>query len=39
MHKDTRHIFITNKHKKYVTHICHRCSKKDTDIFKNPRDK
>jgi len=27
-------MFITNKHKKYETHICHHCSKKD-DMFKN----
>ena len=32
-------MFITNKHKKYKTHICHHCDKNDTDIFKNSRDK
>jgi len=39
MHKDTRHIFITNKYKKYETHICYHYGKRDTDIFKNSRDK
>ena len=39
MYKSTRNISITNKRKKYGTHICH-CGKKKTRInLKKTRDK
>jgi len=33
MHKNTGHIFITNKHENHVTHICHHYDEKNTNIF------